>query len=126
MIGLAMLAAAAHTHAASFLDQCDCSDWTLRIAGQVVNVNSDGSYLIPNIQAPDLFGAGGPGTRPDFLSDDYYRIIGSSTKQGMTLYGYTEYFQVRQGGKYIPTNWTLTFVPPPMPNPFARSRTSPR
>jgi len=94
---------------------CDCSDWVLRIGGQVVNVNADGSYVIPNIQAPDQFGPGGPGTVPDFLSDDFYRIIGTSTRNGLTLYAYTEYFQIRQGARYTPTNWTLTFVPPPMP-----------
>src|SRR5262245_45506000 len=94
---------------------CDCSDWVLRIGGQVVNVNADGSFIIPNIQAPDQFGPGGPGTRPDCLSDDFYRVIGTSTKNGLTLYAYTEYFQIAQGKVYIPTNWTLTYLPPPMP-----------
>src|SRR3954468_12810676 len=94
---------------------CDCSDWVLRIAGKVVNVNTDGSFSIPNIQAPDQFGPGGPGTRPDFLSDDFYRVIGTSVRNGLTLYAYTEYFQVAQNRIYTPTNWTLTFTPPPMP-----------
>ena len=94
----------------------DFSDWTLRIAGQIVTVNPDGTFLIPNVQAPDLFGPGGPGTVPDFLSDDYYRIIGTSTKNGFTLYLYTEYFRIRQGSVYYPTNWTITAVPPPMPD----------
>ncbi len=106
-----------HTRAQSLPSQeeCDCSAWVLRVGGQIVNVNPDGSFLIPNIQAPDQFGPGGPGTVPDFLSDDLYRGVGTSTQHGLTLYAYTEYFRVRQGTTYVPTNWTLTYVPPPMP-----------
>ena len=93
----------------------DLSDWTLRISGQIVTVNPDGSFLIPNISAPDQFGPGGPGTAPDFLSDDYLRVIGTSSKGGITLYAYTEFFRLRQGLTYSPTNWTITAIPPPIP-----------
>jgi len=37
---------------------------TVTINGQTVQVNPDGSFGISNIAAPDLFGAGGPGTAP--------------------------------------------------------------
>lgn len=103
----------------------DFSDWTLRIAGQVVNVNPDGSFLIPNISAPDQFGPDGPGTVPDFLSDDFLRIIGTSTKNGITLYSYTEFFRLRQGQTYTPTNWTITAVPPPIPESIRATPSKP-
>src|SRR5688572_9072496 len=93
----------------------DFSDWTLRIAGQVVTANPDGSFVIPNVQAPDQFGPGGPGTVPDFLSDDFYRIVGSTSENGITLYCFTEFFRIRQNQVYFPTNWTFTAVPPPIP-----------
>ena len=37
--------------------------WTVTVAGQTVQVNPDGSFAIPNVAAPDLFGPGGPGRR---------------------------------------------------------------
>ncbi len=93
----------------------DFSDWTLRIGSQIITADPDGSFLIANIQAPDQFGEGGPGTRPDFLSDDFLRIVGTSTKNGITLYCFTEFFRIRQGQPYFPTNWTFTAIAPPVP-----------
>lgn len=95
--------------------QEDFSDWTMRIGGQVVRVGPDGSFTIPNISAPDQFGPGGPGTRPDFVSDDFYRIVGTSPAGGIQMFAYSEFFQIRQGAVYTPTNWTFTAVPPPVP-----------
>lgn len=95
--------------------QEDFSDWTMRIGGQVVQVGSDGSFTIPNISAPDQFGPGGPGTVPDFISDDFYRIVGTSPAGGIQMYAFSEFFQIRQGAVYTPTNWTFTAVPPPVP-----------
>ena len=60
--------------------------WTLTIAGQSVQANANGSFRIPNIAAPDLFGEGGLGTAPDFLSDDFLRLTGVSTQDGRTRY----------------------------------------
>ncbi|HVR36440.1 MAG TPA: carboxypeptidase regulatory-like domain-containing protein [Methylomirabilota bacterium] len=89
--------------------------WTLSVAGQTVQVNPDGSFLIPNIAAPDQFGPGGPGTRPDFLSDDFLRVVGFSTVDGVTRYVFSEPFQIRQGEPFVVTNLTLTLTPPPFP-----------
>lgn len=89
--------------------------WTLSVAGQTVQVNPDGSFQIPNIAAPDQFGAGGPGTRPDFLSDDFLRLIGFSTVDGVTRYVFSEPFQIRQGEPYVISDLTLTLTPPPFP-----------
>ncbi len=70
--------------------------WTVTVNGQSVQVNPDGSFRIPNISSADLFGPGGPGTAPDFLSDDFVRLFGVSTV-GTTRYAFSEPFQIRRG-----------------------------
>jgi hypothetical protein len=89
--------------------------WTLSVAGQTVQVNPDGSFVISNIAAPDQFGPGGPGTRPDFLSDDFLRLIGFSTVDGVTRYVFSEPFQIQQGEPFVITELTFTLTPPPFP-----------
>ena len=89
--------------------------WTLSVAGQTVKVNPDGSFVISNISAPDKFGPGGPGTRPDFLSDDFLRLVGFSTAGGITRYVFSDPFQIRQGQAFVVTNLTFTLTPPPFP-----------
>src|SRR5258706_15352058 len=79
-IGLAIFVGSFHT-----LAQLNDS-WTTTVNGQTIQVNPDGSFRIPNISAPDQFGPEGPGSRPDFLSDDFVRLTGSSTKDGVTRY----------------------------------------
>lgn len=96
--------------------QLDGLNWTFRVNGQAVNVNDDGTLMIPNISAPDLFGPGGPGTVPDFISDDFVRVIGfSDNTGGVPLYAFSEWFRIVQGANYRITNWTFTAVPPIMP-----------
>ena len=53
--------------------------WTLSAGGRRVQANADGSFQILNIPAPDRFGPGGPGTAPDFVSDDFVRVVGYKT-----------------------------------------------
>ena len=89
--------------------------WTVTVGGQSVQVNSDGSFRIPNVSAADLFGPGGPGTRPDFLSDDFLRLTGHGTVDGKTRYVFSDPFQIRQGQVYVFTNLTYTDNPPPLP-----------
>jgi len=76
------------TAGAQQLDQT----WTLTINGQTVQASPDGSFLIPNISAPDQFGPNGPGTRPDFVSDDYVRVIGHSMAGGRNRYAFSDFF----------------------------------
>ena len=74
--------------------------WTVSVNGQTVQVNSDGSFRIPNIPAPDQFGVSGPGSPPDFLSDDFLRVVGVSTAGGVTRYVVSEPFQFSQGESF--------------------------
>ena len=89
--------------------------WTVTAAGQTVQVNPDGSFRIPNISAADQFGPGGPGTAPDFMSDDVVRVFGISTANGVTRYAFSEPFQFRQGETFIVGDLTITEHPPPIP-----------
>ena len=91
------------------------SSWKVSVNGQSVLVNSDGSFIIPNISAPDQFGPGGPGTAPDFVGDDLVRLTGVSTKDGTNRYVISEYFQVRQASTYVVTNLTFSDIPPRKP-----------
>lgn len=89
--------------------------WTLSVAGQTIQVNPDGSFIIPNISAPDEFGPDGPGTRPDFLSDDFVRVTGYSTVDGVTRYVFSDPFRIRQGETYVIDELIFTLTPPPFP-----------
>ena len=93
------------------------SSWTLSVGAQSVQVNDDGSFVIPNISAPDDFGPGGPGTSPDFLSDDWVRLTGFSVIDGITHYCWSQPFRLTQNVSVIITYDDLTFSlsPPPIP-----------
>jgi hypothetical protein len=91
--------------------------WTISVGAETVEVSPDGSFTLPNISAPDDFGPNGPGTRPDFLSDDYVRLTGYSTASGETVYVWTEPFRLKQGEPIYIFDSDLTFstTPPPVP-----------
>ncbi len=63
--------------------------WAVTINGQTVQVEPDGSFLLSNVSAPDVFGPGGPGTGPDNFADDVYRLTGVRTTGSGTLYVYS-------------------------------------
>lgn len=87
--------------------------WTVTVAGQSVAVNPDGTFTIPNVSVPDAFGAEGPGTIPDGVSDDFVRIIAERTlEDGQVLYGFSEYFQLSSAEPYSVADMTLTSTPP--------------
>lgn len=93
--------------------------WTVTVGTQVVQVNPDGTFRIPNIPAPDQFGPEGPGSRPDFLSDDFLRVTGFSTVNGKTRYAFSDPFQIKQGETFRVQNLTFTDLPPPLTSSIA-------
>ncbi len=99
--------------------------WTVTVNGQTVQVNADGTFRIPNIAAPDQFGAGGPGSRPDFLSDDFVRVFGVSTAGGTTRYAFSEPFQFRAGQTFVIGDLIITDTPPPFPESISIGADSP-
>jgi len=89
--------------------------WRIGVAGQVNHLGEDNVVRIKNIPAPDQFGLGGPGTRPDFVGDDYVRVIGTSTAGGTNRYAFSEFFQIRQGQATFINDLTFTEIPPRKP-----------
>lgn len=89
--------------------------WTVSVLGQSVPANEDGSFLLPNLSAPDQFGPGGPGSLPDFIGDDFVRIRAVRVVDGVNQYAFGDFFQVRQGQRFRISDLTFTDVPPRQP-----------
>ncbi len=68
--------------------------WAVTVNGQTIRVDADGRFRLPNISAADLFGASGPGSPPDFRSDEWFQVVGTATIDGVTWYAYSEPFQI--------------------------------
>ncbi|MCA8958899.1 MAG: hypothetical protein KDC38_00235 [Planctomycetes bacterium] len=99
--------------------------WTVTVNGQTAPIYPNGSFRIPNVQATDNFGPGGPGTAPDFLADEWTRAIATRTVAGQTEYAYSEPFKVVQGATIRVESFTFTTSPPPLPVSIAMSVSSP-
>lgn len=110
----------------AFQAQAQLDDrWTVTVNGQTVAANADGSFTIPNIAAADVFGAGGPGTAPDFLSDDALRVIATGVVDGVTYYGLVPPFQLPNGTLIIdPATLLLGDRPPLTPTALTISAPS--
>jgi hypothetical protein len=89
--------------------------WTLQANGQVATANPDGSFRIQNVPSADAFGAGGQGTPPDFIGDEFVRVTGTSIAGGITRYAYSEPFKVVSGMTFVLDALTITTTPPPLP-----------
>lgn len=100
------------------------SNWTLLVGGAMNKVNPDGTFQIFNILAPDQFGPQGPGSPPDFLSDDPIRALGTSVINGKTFYAYSEPFQISDGQIHIIDKLTVSENPPPIPEQISISAAS--
>ncbi len=91
------------------------SSFVIQVGGQSFGAIGDGTVQLPNIAAQDQHGLGGPGTPPDFVSDDYLRLIGISSNGGTNRYAFSEFFQIRQNQTTYITNITITTTPPRSP-----------
>lgn len=89
--------------------------WTVTVNGQVVNANADGTLFVPNFAAADAFGAGGPGTLPDFISDDVVQAVATVNLAGVTYYGISEHFVISNDATYNIGAFTVTTTPPLLP-----------
>jgi formylglycine-generating enzyme required for sulfatase activity len=101
--------------------ECPAADElpVVSINGQRVTANPDGSFKVANFAAPDLFGAGGPGTAPDFLSDDPLRVTAVFSRGCRTYYAWSEPFRIRQGETATVGDLTISEHPPPLPERIA-------
>lgn len=91
------------------------STWVVAINGQSALVNATGGVRIPNVSATDQFGSTGPGSAPDFISDDYLRLTGSSTVDGITRYVFSQPFRITQNQTFFIGDLVFTDTPPPLP-----------
>lgn len=89
--------------------------WTASVGGQSIQVNDDGSFTVSNISSPDSFGPTGPGSPPDFLSDDAVRVIGTACIDGQTWWAFSEPFQIVNGETFLVGDLTITQTPPLVP-----------
>ncbi len=91
------------------------SRYTLFANGQAFRVDDDGLFVIPNITAPDQFGTGGPGSRPDFVADDVISVVGVANIDGQMKYATSGSFRVLNNGVAIVNSFTLSDTPPLFP-----------
>ncbi len=99
-----------------FADVNGSPEWTISLGGQAVVAASSSSFHLANVSAPDQFGAGGPGTPPDFISDDFVRLIGVRTVDGKAQYFFSEFFRIGRGNTFTIENLTSTDMPPRKPD----------
>jgi len=90
--------------------------WKVNANGQSALVANPRSFRLRNVSAPDRFGAAGPGTPPDFLSDDLVRLTGVSTETGVNRYLATDFLQLRVGQKSVVTSVQFSDTPPRVPD----------
>jgi hypothetical protein len=85
------------------------------VNGQVATANPDGSFRVDNVAAPDAFGPDGPGSTPDFQSDDFVRAVAVFTRGCKTYYAASAPFQFRQGETFRIDRMEVSETPPPVP-----------
>ena len=86
--------------------------WQVSVGNGGLSTRYLSNFTVSNVSSPDLFGVDGPGTSPDFLSDDFLRIRAVRAERGLTEYAFSEVFQIRQGETYSVGNLTFTDSPP--------------
>ncbi|MBI2425908.1 MAG: VCBS repeat-containing protein [Candidatus Hydrogenedentes bacterium] len=91
------------------------SRFTMYANGQAYQLENDGLIEIPNVTAPDQFGPGGPGTRPDFFADELISVSGVANIDGQLMYATSAMFRVLNGGVTSVNEFTLSDTPPPFP-----------
>jgi hypothetical protein len=87
----------------------------LIVGGQARSYVNVGDLSMANIAAPDLFGAAGPSSAPDFVSDDPLCAIIIYPWE-TPVYVYSDLFQITQGETFLVPEWTFSQTPPPFPD----------
>ena len=86
----------------------------LQVNGQVATLSKQDAVQLSNISAVDQFGSGGPGTSPDFISDDFMRahVVYPFSP---SLHLFSDPFQITQSKTFMVNSLTATMLPPPSP-----------
>lgn len=85
------------------------------VNGQTVPVDENGNFRIFNVLAPDQFGPGGPGTAPDFTSDEWFRVTGTGQVDGNQVFISSDKFRIEQGDNVNVNNLVVSRNPIPIP-----------
>jgi hypothetical protein len=93
--------------------------WQLSVGGQTAYATRAGLIYVRNISAPDQFGAGGPGTIPDFIGDDPVRVTGVSYAYSPPKYVFSGFFRIPQGQRVSIGHLTFTNSPVRKPEALA-------
>ncbi len=97
-------------------DPLTSASLTISAAGQSTVVDERGTFQILNVSSPDQFGPGGPGTAPDFIADDYIRVIGVSNTGSANRYAFSEFLKIRQANTVPVSTFTFTDTPHKKPD----------
>ncbi len=85
--------------------------WTIQVAGQTLQLDQDGSFVVSNLPLVDEFGAGGaPGA--DGVGDEFIQIRGVGCTEDGVRYMTSEPFRLVGGETYVIENPVFTDVPP--------------
>ncbi|MFN0056971.1 MAG: hypothetical protein ACKVX7_00810 [Planctomycetota bacterium] len=96
--------------------------WQVVVNGQSAQIGTHGTYKVRNVSAPDQFGPSGPGSPPDFVSDDCVRAIATKTVGGVSYYATSSPFRIAQGQTIDVQGMTVSTDPPPIPESLKFSR----
>ena len=86
--------------------------WSFAVGARTSQLNPDGTFLLPQIPLLDRFGSLGQDTPPDRFSDQYLRLTGISTADGITRYATSDCFQLEQDRTYIIRHLRISTRPP--------------
>lgn len=87
--------------------------WTVTIGGQTVTPDANGYFRMRNISAADLFGSGGQGSAPDFMSDDPVRMLATRVlPDGTPQYAFSAPFFLSRGQIAVVSDIVITETPP--------------
>lgn len=84
--------------------------------GQSALVDEFGGFELANIIVPDNFGANGPGSPRDFLSDDLLRVVGTCVINGVRQWIYSEFVQPAANKPTFVSDFTFSPTPPAEPD----------
>lgn len=93
------------------------ANWTFDVGGQSVIGHPTGAFFADNVSGID----GTNGTQLDGIADTPIRVTGSTVIDGVTTYGFSEFFNVKLDANVGVQSLTLTTVPPAAPVSVALS-----
>lgn len=88
------------------------ADWTFSAAGQTITAERDGQFILPNVNAADVFGSAGPGSPPDSVADEPLRVIATAQVEGHTWFAFSEPLTLRTNSVLRVRDLSITDTPP--------------